>query len=980
MNGDIAIVGMAGRFPGAADVWQYWSNLAAGRITISSLTRSELLAAGVPADRLDDPAYVPARGMLAAPELFDAAFFGITPREAETTDPQHRLLMQTAWAALESAGLATDAPFGRVGVFAGAGFNYYALHHVFARPGLVDAQGLLSVVLGNEKDHLAAKIAYRLGLGGPAITVQTACSTSLVAVHLAAQSLRAGDSDVALAGGACVAVPQRSGYLYETKGIMSPDGTCRPFDATAEGTVPGNGVALVVLKRAEDARRDGDTVYAVIKGSAVNNDGSLKVGYTAPGVAGQVDVLTRAYAAAGVDPATVGYLEAHGTATEVGDAIELSALTEVFTWGTRPCSLGSVKANVGHLDAAAGVAGLIKAALALHFRQIPPLAGLKQARPELLDGSTPFTVDAVARPWEADGTPRRAGVSAFGLGGTNVHVVLEEGDGPVVPDPAAGPGERTELVVLSGRTPEAVRAAADQLGEHLRQHPDLPLADVARTLQSYRRHFPHRLAVAARDLAGTATRLGRAPARAAARRPSVVLLFPGQGAEFPGMSRGLYDRYPSFRADLDRGARLLTPILGLDPREVLVDDDPHDVAHRTDVTQPVLALHELALGRLLLSWRIRPAALVGHSVGEFAAAALAGELAGDDMLRLVAIRGRLMHDAPEGGMLAVLASPPVLTPHLAGLADLDVAARNAPDLTVVAGPVAQLDALRERLTEAGVHWRALPARRAFHSRMMADAARRFGVEADRVDQRPRTVAVINTVDGALLGKGLSRPAGYWATQLRSPVGYHDALLTALGLPDPVLVEVGPGSALTGAARQTPQGRSVPAYALQPRATARPDAGDVLAGIGALWTAGVGVDWPALRGDTGGRRVALPGYPFAHTRHWLDAAPPVPDVPPPVPDIAPSVPDVPASPAGGTDAPASPAGGEGGLVGELVALWTALLGVPEIGPDTNFFAVGGDSLLLIRMISQVRRRYGVRVPIDTLTADATPRVLAGLVTA
>ncbi|GGQ76016.1 type I polyketide synthase [Couchioplanes azureus] len=958
MNGDIAIVGMAGRFPGAADVGELWSHVAAGRITVSELTRGELLAAGVSPDQLDDPAYVPARGVLADPELFDAAFFGITPRDAEIMDPQHRLLMQTAWAALESAGLATDQPFGRVGVFAGAGFNYYALRHVFARPGLVDTQGLLAVVLGNEKDHLATKIAYRLNLGGPAVTVQTACSTSLVAVHLAAQSLRNGDADVALAGGACVAVPQQAGYHYEAKGIMSPDGACRPFDASANGTVPGNGVAMVVLKRAEDARRDSDTVYALIKGSAVNNDGGMKVGYTAPGIAGQVDVLQRAYAAAGVDPATVGYLEAHGTATEVGDAIELSALTEVFRRGARPCSLGSVKANVGHLDAAAGVTALIKAALALHYRQIPPLAGLKQARPELLDGSTPFTVDSVARRWDGAGGPRRAGVSSFGLGGTNAHVVLEEADPVAVPAPPATGGQ-AELIVLSARSPEAVRDAADQWSEHLRQRPDLAVGDVALTSQAYRRHFPYRLAVAAQDIPTALARLRRAPVREAVRRPSVVLLFPGQGAEVPAMSRDLYDRYPSFRADLDHGADLLAPVLRLDLRDVLVGADPGGVVHRTDVTQPALALHELALGRLLTSWGVRPAALVGHSVGEFAAAALAGELAADDMLRLVATRGALMQAAPEGGMLAVLAAPSTVAAHLTGLDDLDLAAHNGPGSTVLAGPVAQLAVLRERLAAAGVTCRALPARRAFHSRMMAGAARLLGAEADRIAQRPRGIPVVSSLDGELLGKGRTRAAGYWAAQLRSPVRFHDALLTALGLSDPVLVEVGPGTTLTGLARQTPQGRSVPGFALQPRPGAQ--SGDVLAGVGGLWTAGVAVDWAAVRGESGARRVALPTYPFARTRHWLDAAPVEPAADPAEP------------------APPPAEAGEDEKVREIIDLWSRMLGTPGIGPDTNFFALGGESLQFIRMITQVRRRFGVQIPVAELAGDPTPRTLAGLLT-
>lgn len=429
------------------------------------------------------------------------------------------------------------------------------------------------------------------------------------------------------------------------------------------------------------------------------------------------------------------------------------------------------------------------------------------------------------------------------------------------------------------------------------------------------------------------------------------------------MSRGLYDRYPSFRADLDHGAGLLAPDLGLDLRDVLVDVDPHGVVHRTDITQPALALHELALGRLLVSWGVRPAALIGHSIGEFAAAALAGEMAAEDMLRLVVTRGRLMQDAPEGGMLAVLAPVPAIEEHLAGLDDLDMAARNGPEVTVVAGPVAQLAAFRERLAAAGIRCRTLPAQRAFHSRMMAGAARLLGVEADRIAQRPRTIAVVSSIDGGLLGKGLPRAEGYWAAQLRSPVRYHDALLTGLGLPDPVLVEVGPGTALTGAARETTQdGRRVPGFALQPRPAERADAGDVLAGLGGLWTAGATVDWAAVRGDSRARRVALPTYPFARTRHWLDAAPARPAEDPPQPAAEPA--------------------GEGGdeVLKEIIELWGRMLGSPEIGPDANFFTLGGESLLFIRMISQVQRRFGVRVQTEALSADPTPRVLAGLVTA
>jgi acyl transferase domain-containing protein len=948
---EIAIIGLAGRWPGATTVAGFWSNVVAGRVTVTEPTRGELAAAGVAPEQLEDPCHVPARGTIDGADLFDAEFFGIPPKEAAMMDPQHRLLLQTAWETLESANLTGAAAFGRVGVFAGAGFNYYLLNHVLARPEVLDTHGLLSVVLGNEKDHLAAKVAYRLSLGGPAVTVQTACSTSLVAVHLACQSLRAGDSDVALAGGACVALPQLAGYTYEPQGITSPDGVCRPFDAGANGTVPGNGVAMVALKRLEDARRDGDLVYAVVKGSAINNDGGAKVGYTAPGMAGQIDVLERAYAAAGVDAATVGYVEAHGTATEMGDAIELGALTEVFGPAGGGCSLGSVKANIGHLDAAAGVTGLIKAALAVHFGQVPPLAGLKQARPELLDRSTPFTVDPVGRTWDGDRL-RRAGVSSFGLGGTNAHVVLEQYVGAPRPDRAGSAGPA--VLTVSARTAEAVRAAAGRLAGHLRQQPDLDLHDVALTLQSHRRPFPYRLAVTAADVSSAAHHLETGRGRERLRRPEVVFLLPGQGAEAAGMAAAPYERYPSFRADIDHGAQCLRDLIGVDPRDVLVGPDPDGLVSRTDITQPLLLLHCYALGRLLMSWGVRPSALVGHSVGEFAAACLAGELDIADALRFVATRARLMQGAAEGGMLVVMAGLAEVEAYLATRPELDIAAINAPDVTVVAGPRPALAALRDRLDADGIVHRSMPAGRAFHSRMMAEAAAELATVPLR--HRARTFDVISGLTGAVLPRGQVRDAGYWPAQLRSPVRFLDAVRTAAAAGPAVFVEVGPGTALTGTTRQIPEASGVALVPLQPR---RSGTRDLMAAAGKLWSLGVEIDWPSTRDDRPAVRVTLPTYPFARTRHWLDAAPPAEEPPAPI---------------------APPTGAPDSVLDRIVELWRAMLGTPEIHADTGFFAAGGESLLFIRMVSRVRRQFGVAIAIDDLSAAPTPRVLAAQVAA
>lgn len=976
MSHEIAVVGLAGRFPGAADVDEFWSNILAGKVALSRFTREELLAAGVPEAEADDPAYVPAGGVIRDHELFDSGFFGIPPREADIMDPQHRLLLQTAWQTLESGGLITDRAPGRIGVFAGSGFNYYLHQQVLPAADVMSEHGLLSVVLGNEKDHLATKIAYRLGLGGPAITVQTACSTSLVAVHLACQSLRSGDTDVALAGGSYLDLPQRTGYLYEPKGIMSPDGMCRPFDASANGTVSAGGVGMVALKRLEDALRDGDVVHAVIEGSAINNDGAGKVGYTAPGVEGQIDVLARAYRSAGVDPSTVGYLEAHGTATEVGDAIELAALNAVFGEGAGGCSLGSVKANIGHLSTAAGVAGLIKTVLALEARRIPPLAGLTEPRKELLDPSSPFTVDAVARDWTTEeGRPRRAAVSSFGLGGTNVHVVLREAPESEVRPTIQGP----DVVLVSARTEEQLREAAERLAAHLRERPEADLADVALTTQRFRRHFPHRLAVTAKDAAVAAEMLPNAPARTALRRPTPVFLFPGQGAEAPGMSAWAYERYPSFAADIDEGCEYLGGVLGFDLRELLIGEDPQGLLHRTDITQPALVLHEYALGRLLTeSWGVRPAALIGHSVGEFAAAGLAGELEPADMLRLVAERGALMQSSPEGAMIVVLAGESVVRDRLEGFDGLDIASVNAPEVVVVSGPAESAAGLRERLTADRIMFRMLPAQRAFHSWMMSEAADSLDAVAKSVAAKPNSIDVISSVTGEVLPKGGARPEGYWARQLRSPVRFQDAVRTAMLRSQVVFVEVGPGTGLIGSVRQIPEAKKSVMVPVQARR------GELLSGAGALWSSGVGLDWAAVRAESTAARVVLPTYPFARTRHWLDTpARAVGSSLAPAGDEQQAASGSSASPE--TSKPvsgassASPARTES-VVDEIIALWRSLLGAPVVEADSDFFVLGGESLLFIRMVSKVRRRFGVSLDFAEFSDRPTPAAIADRVSA
>ncbi len=685
--GAVAIVGLSGRFPGAPGVEHLWANLRVGISSIARFNDEELAASGVAPELRRDPRYVPAAGVLDGVELFDAGFFGYNPREAELLDPQQRLFLECAWEALEDAGYDSLRVPGPVGVFASLGLSRY-LHQILTSADPAAATGGLQLLLGNDKDFLATRVSYKLDLAGPSMTVQTACSSSLVAVHLACQNLRLGTCDMALAGGVSIALPQRAGYLYEEGGIASPDGCCRAFDAAARGTVGGSGAGIVVLKRLEDALAHGDTIHAVLLGSATNNDGgSGKAGYTAPSVAGQAQVISAALADAGVSPESIDYVEAHGSGTPLGDPIEVAALNLAFkgafrreTGRTGFCFLGSVKTNVGHLDAAAGVTGLIKTVLALEHRQIPPSLHFKTPNPAIDFAASPFRVADRLTDWKANGEPRRAGVSAFGIGGTNVHAVLEEAP-PAAP---SGPSRPWQVLLLAARTSTALDRMTDGLADRLEGDPDLDLADAAYTLRVGRRPFAHRRAVlaATREEAAAALRerdpqrVWTAARETAAGRRSVTFLLPGVGDQYPGLARGLYHDEPVFRQEIDRCAELLVPHLGLDLREVLFAAEepasagldlrallgrsgrPQETAARallkeTRIAQPAMFAVGYALARLWMSWGVRPAALLGYSLGEYTAACLAGVMELPDALALVARRARRIGGLAPGALLAV---------------------------------------------------------------------------------------------------------------------------------------------------------------------------------------------------------------------------------------------------------------------------------------------------------------------------------------
>jgi phthiocerol/phenolphthiocerol synthesis type-I polyketide synthase E len=880
----IAIVGMRGRFPGARDLDEFWDNLAGGVESIAVLTPEDLRDAGIPDDVAQLPGYVNASPTLDAVDEFDAEFFGFSARDAALTDPQHRLFLETAWEALEDAGYDPATHPGSIGVFGGCELSSY-LYQLFQSKDQLGYLDGMQLMVTNDKDHLCTQVSYRLDLRGPSVVVQTTCSTSLVAVALACESLHSGRCDLALAGGVTVRVPQRGGYFYTPGSILSPDGHCRPFDADAQGTIVGSGVGVVALRRLEDALGDGDNVRAVILGAGLNNDGSDKAGYTAPSFRGQTAAIRSAHAMSGVSAETIGYVEAHGTGTILGDPIELSALSEAFKVHTDQrgfCGIGSLKSNVGHLSCAAGVAGLIKTVLVLEHGAIPPTVHYSAPNPAIDFAGGPFYVTTSLHPWSRNGTPRRAGVSSFGVGGTNAHVVVEE-----APAGRASDTRRPhQLLVLSGRTEDAAQATATRLAAHLERHPELDLADVAFTLQRGRRAFRmRRFAVAAtgeREQAVAVLRDGGRGAAEAGAAPEVVFMFPGQGAQYPGMAAGLYKSEPVVRRTIDHCAEVLTPLLDGDIRRLLFPAArrKREAAERlrdTRWAQPALFAVEYAVSQLLRSWRIEPAAMVGHSVGEFVAATLAGVMTLDDALSLIAHRGQLISALPRGSMLAVMAPVDLLEPFVNG--EVSLAAVNAPNLSVLSGPDTTIEQVEAALTGWDIPTRRLHTSHAFHSAMMEPILGEFEQLVTDIALSSPEIPFVSTVTAEWVDGAMREPA-YWSGQLRRPVRFADALDAVLA-PDgpagtnPALVEVGPGGTLVTFAAETARALQRAPRCLSSLPTpseGRADTEVILETVGQLWASGVEVDWGSLHAGERRRRASLPTYPFERRSYWVGTPP------------------------------------------------------------------------------------------------------------
>lgn len=877
----MAIVGMAGRFPGARDLDAFWQNIRDGVESLEPFSDADLKDAGVDAALSGQAQYVKRGTVLENADHFDAGFFGMSPREAQVIDPQQRIFLECAWEALEHAGYAPGAIEQAVGVYAGASMNTYLMSQILRDPALAAAVGGYQLMLGNDKDFLCTRVSYKLDLHGPSMTLQTACSTSLVAVQVACRALERHECDIALAGGVSVSFPQRGGYLFQEGMILSPDGHCRPFDVDARGTRPGAGAGIVVIKRLADALADGDTIHAVIRGAAINNDGADKAGYTAPSVDGQVEAIATAQMLAGVEPRSIGYMEAHGTATPLGDPIEIAALRQVFEAGTDDqgfCRLGSLKANLGHLDAAAGVAGLIKTVLALKHRELPPLVNFKKANPQLALDTSPFTASAEAAPWAAGETPRRAGVSSFGIGGTNAHVVLEEAPEPVRADGGGHP----QLLVLSARSEAALEAATQRLREHLDGRAALDMRDVAWTLQEGRRAFPHRRTLVAATAAEAVAALDnpkRAPVHTARHeggdRP-VAFLFSGQGSQFAGMGADLYAQHAVYRDAIDRCAELLREPMGRDLREVLFAPAGDLTINETRYAQPALFVTEYALATLWQSWGVRPAAMLGHSIGEYVAAHLAGVMSLADALTLVAARGQLMQAMAPGGMAAVQLSASELQKWLATpVGTLEIAAVNAPNLCAISGPHDALDACLKQLKAQGIDAQPLHTSHAFHSSMMDGVLAPFTALVEKMALAAPTVPYVSNVTGLWITPAQATSPGYYAEHLRRAVLFEAGVRTLAADPSLHLLEVGPGRSLATLAGMAlgVEGVRRTSMSMGNARDARHGAQAVLDAAGRLWLAGVPLDWAGLHGGVQPRRVPLPTYPFERKRHAVDPAAP-----------------------------------------------------------------------------------------------------------
>ncbi len=959
-NGDIAIIGMAARFPGANTIDEFWDMLAAGKEAISFFTDAEI-DSSISSNIKNDPAYVKARGIIDGADEFDAGFFGFNPRNAELMDPQQRVFLEIAWEALESTGYLPQKYTGSVGVFAGCGYNTYFTNNVLAHPDLVEKNGHFNVRLLNEKDYIATRTAYQLNLTGPAVAVYSACSTSLLAIAQAVSSIRDGQCDVVLAGAASITSPLKSGHFYEEGSIMSKDGHCKPFDADATGTVFSDGAGVVLLKSREAAERDGDTIYAIIKGIGINNDGADKGSFGGPSAQGQAGAIAMAINDAGIDASSISYIEAHGTATPLGDPIEIEGLSLAF--GTQEqkqyCAIGSVKSNLGHLTAASGVAGLIKTALALHHQQIPPSLHFNQLNPNIDLNDSPFYINAALQAWQS-AKKRRAGVSSFGVGGTNVHVILEEFENVMAQPEASKP---LSLIIWSAKTETSVAAYAKKLAGYVQQNENINIADIAYTLQSTRADFNTRRFIIAGDSNELLSKLSSQTIDAStskklsSKASEVVFMFPGQGSQYLNMGRELYDIEPVFKIAVDECIGLLKDTPQADIFNIIyppvVDETSGEKIKNTFYTQPAIFILEYAMAKLWMSWGIQPTVFTGHSIGEFVAAHFAGVLDLKDALKLISARARMVSEVAKGSMLSVRLEAAQLEAILPK--DLSIAAINSSKLCVVAGEIEAIAAFEAELAEKNIAAKLLQTSHAFHSAMMDDIVAPFEDVVRSVKLNPPVKPIVSTVTGKWMSEAEATDPAYWAQHLRKTVRFANAVDTLQEDEGRLLLEVGPGYALATLARQQATIKSTPIIAGFEKNETSSEYYSVLRALGQLWLNGITPDWTAFYQNQQRLKINLPAYAFDNKRYWLE---PIPQANP-ITEIL--------------EVQKTPLETEQTilqhnlmrqelLTGKLKELFEDASGIEIDGAsaDMNFIEIGFDSLLLTQIATNLKKEFNVPI--------------------
>ena len=992
----IAIIGMSGRFPKAKNLDEFWKNMRNGVESITYFTDEEALANGIDPELLKNPKFVKAHGVLDDVDMFDAGFFDMSPRDARILDPQHRIFLECAWEAMEDAGYDSETYDGHIGVYAGTSFSTYLLRNILPN-NLINfpTTDRLEMALTNHKDTMPMRVSFQMNLTGPSICVGTTCSTSLVAVHLACQSLLSYQSDMAMAGASFARTPSKEGYLYQEGMIYSPDGHVRTFDADSKGIVTGAGVGIVLLKRLEDAIADRDSIYAVIKSTALNNDGSTKVGYTAPSIDGQAEVIADAISLAGIDSSTISYIEAHGTGTELGDPVEVASMTKAFRATTSDhqpknnfCAITSTKPNIGHLNHASGIAGLIKTILALKHKQLPPSINFKKPNPKIDFANSPFYVNTSLQEWKTDGIPRRAGVNAFGIGGTNGHVVLEEAP----PHLSSGQSRSWQLLLLSAKTSTAIETITTHLAQHLKQSSELNLADVAYTLQVGRKPFNHRRMLVCQDVKDAEVMLNTlAPQRIfsattdkSAER-SVVFMFSGQGAQYVNMALELYQVEAIFREQVDICAAILLPHLGLDLRELLYPSLEKTEAatqqlQQTAITQPALFVVEYALAKLWMAWGVHPQAMIGHSIGEYVAACLAGVLSLEDALLLVANRAQMMQQMPSGEMLAVPLSPQEVQPLL-GQA-LALAVINGVAQCVVSGPREAIENLEQQLAKKDVKCRRLQTSHAFHSEMMEPIVAPFTERVKQIKLNPPTIPYISNVTGTWITATEATDPSYWSTHLRQTVRFAEGLEVLLRIQEHILLEVGPGRTLNTLAKQHPNKATEQVLLTSVRHPQenQSDVAFLLTALGKLWLAGVKIDWSGFYAQEQRQRLPLPTYPFERQRYWIDAPKGNTENKPQLSlAMLGELDAVENSIAESAETPLSSDASPQSLKEQKIAkVWQNIFGIKEVGIHDNFFDLGGDSLVASRLVAQLCEALETKLSIQSFLNAPTIAELADII--